>query len=313
MKDILEKVKDFLQNHCRLNLDNYNYKNDPKKYLDGAYYDVEHSLLRLSVVSETAPRGARNNPPSYPGIQAYLPPAPSSLAGSSKQSTSSLKASKSKTEQAMEKFCSLSAPSSPLLLPAAFKNLTKTKHFIAYSSSSCIKKAKDYTSKKNTGGQIATLAKDFWAKGTGYGSHRHPSAWDVNAYVAAQKEKDRQLEIVLSDILQDLQKEFSKPEFCQDPLQFQSFARRSSSGEESTFSSEGANSNTNGHSSDWSISNSSIGSAGAANYESTTDEDIYGILEGSALIPFLEVRSKKGLKLRLIEYSFRSSNSIDFK
>ena len=43
------------------------------------------------------------------------------------------------------------------------------------------------------------------AKGTGYSSYNH-KGWDVKAYMAAQKEKDRQIEIVLEKILEELKK-----------------------------------------------------------------------------------------------------------
>jgi baculoviral IAP repeat-containing protein 6 len=45
------------------------------------------------------------------------------------------------------------------------------------------------TSKKPT-------ADKFWAKGTGYG-HQGQTTWDVQAYLAAQREKDLQTERVL--------------------------------------------------------------------------------------------------------------------
>jgi len=41
--------------------------------------------------------------------------------------------------------------------------------------------------------------------GTGYSSHFH-KGWDINAYLAAQREKDKQIECVLQKILQELRK-----------------------------------------------------------------------------------------------------------
>ena len=43
------------------------------------------------------------------------------------------------------------------------------------------------------------------AKGVGYSSYQQ-KGWDVKAYMAAQKEKDKQIELVLDKIYQELRK-----------------------------------------------------------------------------------------------------------
>ncbi|KAJ8306122.1 hypothetical protein KUTeg_016667 [Tegillarca granosa] len=45
--------------------------------------------------------------------------------------------------------------------------------------------------------------KEYWARGVGYGHHNRPE-WDINAYIAAQKEKDNKIIDVLHKILDEL-------------------------------------------------------------------------------------------------------------
>lgn len=53
-----------------------------------------------------------------------------------------------------------------------------------------------------------TEKKEYWAKGTGYGhDSRGNSGWSVAAYLAAQKERDAQHELVLNEIRECLAKE----------------------------------------------------------------------------------------------------------
>ncbi|CAC5419587.1 BIRC6 [Mytilus coruscus] len=64
------------------------------------------------------------------------------------------------------------------------------------------------TNKPNTppdksGGPAGKNKPEYWAKGTGYG-HHYRSEWDINAYIAAQKEKDNKVETVLHKILEEL-------------------------------------------------------------------------------------------------------------
>ena len=53
-------------------------------------------------------------------------------------------------------------------------------------------------------GNLARQAKNM-AKGVGYSSYQQ-KGWDVKAYMAAQKEKDKQIELVLEKIYQELKK-----------------------------------------------------------------------------------------------------------
>ncbi|XP_062509356.1 baculoviral IAP repeat-containing protein 6-like isoform X2 [Corticium candelabrum] len=49
---------------------------------------------------------------------------------------------------------------------------------------------------------------EYWKAGTGFGHHNRPG-WDVNAYIAAQKERDKQIELVLSKILTEISSVYS--------------------------------------------------------------------------------------------------------
>ena len=52
--------------------------------------------------------------------------------------------------------------------------------------------------------RLGQAAKNM-AKGVGYSSYQQ-KGWDVKAYMAAQKEKDKQIELVLEKIYQELKK-----------------------------------------------------------------------------------------------------------
>eukprot|EP01122_Echinamoeba_exundans_P011468 TRINITY_DN4564_c0_g1_i1.p1 TRINITY_DN4564_c0_g1~~TRINITY_DN4564_c0_g1_i1.p1 ORF type:complete len:869 (-),score=241.05 TRINITY_DN4564_c0_g1_i1:174-2780(-) len=52
--------------------------------------------------------------------------------------------------------------------------------------------------------------KDFWARGTGYG-HEGKSAWNVQAYLAAQRERDLEVERVIAAISREIRKTAQMP------------------------------------------------------------------------------------------------------
>ncbi|CAH1773453.1 unnamed protein product [Owenia fusiformis] len=91
---------------------------------------------------------------------------------------------------------------------------------------------------------------EYWAKGVGYGHSRRPE-WDVKAYLAAQREKDKQVEDVLHKIQQELKVLYANHAPQLKPRK--------------------------------------LASAAASRPECVDPvEDMYNILEGSALVPFLE-------------------------
>jgi baculoviral IAP repeat-containing protein 6 (apollon) len=55
-----------------------------------------------------------------------------------------------------------------------------------------------------------TTNKDFWARGTGYG-HEGKSSWNVAAYLAAQRERDLEVERVLAAISREIRKTAQMP------------------------------------------------------------------------------------------------------
>ncbi|ELU17166.1 hypothetical protein CAPTEDRAFT_195632 [Capitella teleta] len=111
---------------------------------------------------------------------------------------------------------------------------------------------------KNGGG--GKKKDQYWAAGTGYGHHNRPE-WDMTAYIAAQKEKDKQIEMVLHKILQELKKLYANHAPQLKP-------RSRNTGD------------------------SPPGGACAGDTVPTESvdpvEDMFNILEGSALVPFLE-------------------------
>nr|XP_006820901.1 PREDICTED: baculoviral IAP repeat-containing protein 6-like [Saccoglossus kowalevskii] len=123
MKSVLSEIKGYLQNWARLECDSC--RNDPKRYPKGSYVDIEHHLLRLALVSEISPRANLKY-----SIEVEKPPEIRLAAEDGKK-------------------------------------------------------------------------KEYWQKGVGYG-HRNRPGWDISAYIAAQKEKDKQIESVLNSILSEL-------------------------------------------------------------------------------------------------------------
>lgn len=73
---------------------------------------------------------------------------------------------------------------------------TKTSRFVLFGS----KESADLKEQKKK----SRLAKNM-AKGVGYSSYQQ-KGWDVKAYMAAQKEKDKQIELVLEKIQQELKR-----------------------------------------------------------------------------------------------------------
>ncbi|KAK3091318.1 hypothetical protein FSP39_018889 [Pinctada imbricata] len=100
--------------------------------------------------------------------------------------------------------------------------------------------------------------KEYWARGTGYGHQNRPE-WDINAYIAAQKEKDNKVENVLHQILEELKILYANHAPQLKPR-------------------------------------STTAGGGASPQEPDTGQndsvdlvyDMYTVLEGSALIPFIE-------------------------
>ncbi|KAK2145923.1 hypothetical protein LSH36_647g01017 [Paralvinella palmiformis] len=96
--------------------------------------------------------------------------------------------------------------------------------------------------------------KEYWAAGVGYGHPNRPE-WDINAYIAAQQEKDKQVESVLYQILLELKQLYAN------------------------------------HAPQLKPRRDIVENRNSADPESESIDpvdDMFNILEGSALIPFIE-------------------------
>ena len=72
MKAVLDDIKTFLQTWARLDLNSE--RNDRSRYVEGAYIDIEHHLLRLALVSEMVPRANKKYMTGSPPPKQNLPP-----------------------------------------------------------------------------------------------------------------------------------------------------------------------------------------------------------------------------------------------
>lgn len=72
MKSVLVDIKMFLQTWARLDLTSE--RNDRSRYVDGAYIDIEHHLLRLALVSEMVPRANKKYISTITPPKQNLPP-----------------------------------------------------------------------------------------------------------------------------------------------------------------------------------------------------------------------------------------------
>ena len=146
-------------------IDCHSERNDPVKYQDGAYNYLEHHLLKLAFVSEVSPRAIKKY-----GV-------------SEKSPTKKLPAS------AMEDTIDVGTP----FIGNDDKN---EKIDNIEKGKSVVFKALDYVR--------GAFVSDNRPKGVGYSSYAQ-KGWDIKTYVAAQKEKDKQLEQLLEKIHLELQ------------------------------------------------------------------------------------------------------------
>ncbi|XP_069681648.1 baculoviral IAP repeat-containing protein 6-like [Periplaneta americana] len=122
--------------------------------------------------------------------------------------------------------------------------------------------------------------KSLFPAGTGYSSSFH-KGWDINAYLAAQREKDKQIECVLQKILQELRKgSHSDLDLKHDT--YSSFMLPSCSSKKP-------------YTANW----------GQQNGKSPVDptEDLYNVLEASTLVPFLESKLQVDSFLEICQHT----------
>merc|ERR1719239_1258883 len=200
MKSVLMDIKAFLSTWARLDLTSE--RNDRARYPDGAYIDIEHHLLRLALVSEGTPRA--NKKYAVTAKPAVLPATAVESLGACGSSSSS--------RDKKETCVSLAAPGpSTATMVTAVQNEPvpgvpgvpvglgkKGKGWMPLPASLFLKSGTD---KKKKEEEVAKSQ----AKGTGYSSYSH-KGWDIKAYQAAQKEKDKQIQLVLEKICSELKR-----------------------------------------------------------------------------------------------------------
>merc|ERR1719370_2110663 len=199
MKSVLMDIKAFLSTWARLDLTSE--RNDRTRYPDGAYIDIEHHLLRLALVSEVTPRA--NKKYAVTAKPAVLPPTAVESIGACSSSSS---------REKKETCVSLATPGpSTATMVTAVQNEPvpsvpgvpvglgkKGKGWMPLPASLFLKSGTD---KKKKEEEVAKSQ----AKGTGYSSYSH-KGWDIKAYQAAQKEKDKQIQLVLEKICSELKR-----------------------------------------------------------------------------------------------------------
>ncbi len=294
-------AQDFLRMWARLDLQSE--RNDRVRYPDGAYIDIEHHLLRLALVSEIVPRANKKYVVATPPAKASLPA--SALEPTPTANSSSVAASEKKKHSAAMTG-SAETSSSALTGAAASDSGAKDKKSKSKFALFGLAKEKDKDDKK------ANKIQKKMAKGTGYSSYQQ-KGWDPKAYMAAQREKDKQIELVLGKIHQELRKlhgpgqersqggeATSEDDEATSSSSTSATATRNSS--VATACGRGGSRRKRKHSPD------EIAAAAAAEQSQPHDgggacatvpssaasspidpqSDLFAVLEGSALVPFLE-------------------------
>merc|ERR1719234_722968 len=202
MKSVLMDIKAFLSTWARLDLTSE--RNDRARYPDGAYIDIEHHLLRLALVSEVTPRA--NKKYAVTAKPAVLP----ATAVESLGACSSGSSSRSRDEEGTCVSLAAPGPSTATMVTAVQNEPVpgvpgvpvglgkKGKGWMPLPASLFLKSGTD---KKKKEEEVAKSQ----AKGTGYSSYSH-KGWDIKAYQAAQKEKDKQIQLVLEKICSELKR-----------------------------------------------------------------------------------------------------------
>jgi len=335
MKTVLIDIKEFLQTWARL--DFKSERNDRSRYPDGAYIDIEHHLLRLALVSEVAPRANKKYASPTPPVSLPWSAMEGSASATSSTSTKTPTASAlafipsvASTAAAAAAAPSLAAGSS---LTSPDKGATskdekeekkkdetpkKTKSKFCLFGMNKDEESSEEKAKKKEANQRKNMA-----KGVGYSSYQQ-KGWDVKAYMAARKEKDKQIELVLAKIYHELKKLHSHtvasrnlPDLVdgaisggsQEMPAVEVDSRVTSNNAKSGVSADrGGSRRKRKHSPDEIVG----GAASGNNTSCSSDEnsspidpvsDLYAVLEGSALIPFLESKLQANSFLEICNHS----------
>lgn len=263
MKSVLTDIKSFLNIWARLDLTSE--RNDMSRYPDGAYIDIEHHLLRLALVSEITPRANKKYVTAVP-LPANLPSSAVVSPGTPQE-----KKDDKKNKPAKIFGWNIHVPGT------------------SGSTSKAEKKKKEDQPAKNM------------AKGVGYSNYQH-KGWDVKAYMAAQNEKDKQIQLVLDKIFAELKKLHTSHQTVSrnlpDLLEGATAGQGGQGLPPVDVDGGGANGRINRGSSRRKRKHSpddvaaQVDTPGSSSTEGPVDplSDLYAVLEGSALVPFLEIK-----------------------
>ena len=160
-----------------------------------------------------------------------------------------------------------------------------------------LQKLKTTFKKKKTGADKEDAAKKTIAKGTGYSSQGH-KGWDMKAWQAAQREKDRQIMMVLERILEELKK----------------FRRMTTVNTRNLpdllFEAAGSGAGGSGLPSVEDVEDEDVARGGKRKRKHSPDSvpidpisDLYAVLEGSALVPFLESKLQNSSFLEICRHT----------
>jgi len=269
MKSVLTDIKSFLNIWARLDLTSE--RNDMSRYPDGAYIDIEHHLLRLALVSEITPRANKK----------YVTPVPppANLPSSAVVSPGAPQKDDKKNKPAKIFGWNIPVPGS------------------SGSSSKAEKKKKEDQPTKNM------------AKGVGYSNYQH-KGWDVKAYMAAQNEKDKQIQLVLDKIYAELKKLHTSHQTVSRNLPDLVEGATAGGLPPVDVDGGGANGRINRGSSRRKRKHSPDDVAQADPSGSSSNvgpvdplSDLYAVLEGSALVPFLETKLQANSFLEIGRHS----------
>jgi len=246
MKSVLMDIKMFLANRARLDLNSV--RNDRERYPDGAYIDIEHHLLRLALVSEVTPRVNKKysfDDAHVPQIVKVMTVASSPCGNPGNLADMEVESSDNDdneddpmvSEEDLKK-CEQSEQQKLLVMKVNQELDMKIAAATGGAESSSSEKSdeivnlvqdasgvvKAVPNVQDSSGSIKSVHQKIMkkllkmkkkgsedsnrktiAKGTGYSSWNH-QGWDVKAYMAAQNEKDRQIWMVLALIMEELKK-----------------------------------------------------------------------------------------------------------
>jgi len=201
MKTVLLDIKAFLATWARLDLTSE--RNDRARYPEGAYIDIEHHLLRLALVSEITPRANKK----YQAVTPLHPvslPATAVAAGTSGCGSKEAGGGGEEKEGGTQDPIEISSESDEEegFLPDCKLNFASNLLMKKFAQAPKLWKKAQELQIENPPEDVGTKGQ---AKGVGYSTYKH-KGWDLKHHLAAMKEKDKQIQIVLEKICSELKR-----------------------------------------------------------------------------------------------------------